>query len=288
MKSYTKLRNLYGSLTNNTATANLTLGDQLINDGIFDIHGMPQDWWFLYTSKTDTTVADQQNYETPYNFKKMVAVTITVGSTVWPLNEVSSQKRWNDLNETTFTSDIPEYYFINKNEVEFWPTPASSSNTITYYYKKASRELQNADYTTGTVTLTNDSTTVTGSGTTFTAAMVGRWLKGDNDNRWYEIDTFSSTTSIALRVAFEAATASGLSYTIGEMPDLPEEYHKTPVYYAVAQYWYQNDDVTRGDRYMAMYERDVQKIVDDNYGRSADIVIGDTQAPINPNLFVTL
>ncbi|TXG77196.1 hypothetical protein E6Q11_03185 [Candidatus Dojkabacteria bacterium] len=32
MKSYTTLRNLYGSLSQNTSTANLTLGDQLIND----------------------------------------------------------------------------------------------------------------------------------------------------------------------------------------------------------------------------------------------------------------
>ena len=32
MKSYTTLRNLFGSLSQNTSTANLTLGDQLLND----------------------------------------------------------------------------------------------------------------------------------------------------------------------------------------------------------------------------------------------------------------
>jgi len=37
--------------------------------------------------------------------------------------------------------------------------------------------LSNADYTTGTITLTDEDATVTGAGTTFTAGMVGRYLK---------------------------------------------------------------------------------------------------------------
>jgi len=44
-------------------------------------------------------------------------------------------------------------------------------------YKPRITDLDTADYTTGTVTITASSTTVTGAGTTFTADMVGRYIK---------------------------------------------------------------------------------------------------------------
>jgi hypothetical protein len=69
-----------------------------------------------------------------------------------------------------------------------------------------------AAYSTGTVTMTEDSATVTGSGTTFTEGMVGRQFKVSN--RVYTIATFTSTTSIALDQTWQDATEADLSYKI--------------------------------------------------------------------------
>lgn len=290
MKSYTTLRNLYGSLTSNTETANLTLGDQLINDGIRILLGSSRDWDFLDDSITDTTVADQNNYDKPYNSDKITAITVTVGSNIYSVKEAPSRQFWNELNFSTYSSSYPEYFFVFEKEILFWPTPSESSNTISIYYKKRVKDLANADYTTGTVTLTNDDETVTGSATTFTAAMVGRWLKGDNDGEWYEIQTYNSATSIELRNKWQGTTSAGLSYTIGEMPVLPEAYHNLPVYHAVSQYCYQQKDQITAQQYERMFESGKLRMIEDHGSRTNSAVIddGNDEDLINPNLTINL
>lgn len=54
------------------------------------------------------------------------------------------------------------------------------------------------DYTTGTVTVDAVTGVVTGSGTTFTSAMVGRGFKADGHSVWYRVKTYSSATSIVI------------------------------------------------------------------------------------------
>lgn len=54
------------------------------------------------------------------------------------------------------------------------------------------------DYTTGTVTVANSTGVVTGSGTTFTAAMVGKGFKADGHTKWYRVKTYTSATQITI------------------------------------------------------------------------------------------
>lgn len=71
-----------------------------------------------------------------------------------------------------------------------------------------------ANYTAGTVTVTIDSRTVTGSGTTWTAAMQGRYFRPGGSQNWYKIARFVSATEITLATPIIEATASGIAYTI--------------------------------------------------------------------------
>ncbi|MDI6787535.1 MAG: hypothetical protein QME51_04115 [Planctomycetota bacterium] len=71
-----------------------------------------------------------------------------------------------------------------------------------------------AKYTTGTVTVTKNSATVTGSGTTFTKAMEGRLFIRDNASKSYRILTFVSTTSLTLDTVYQDTTESEVSYGI--------------------------------------------------------------------------
>lgn len=70
----------------------------------------------------------------------------------------------------------------------------------------------NTAYTTGTITMTSASATVTGSGTTFTSAMVGRQLKVRNFV--YTITAYSSSTSITIDRVWLNATSSANTYSI--------------------------------------------------------------------------
>lgn len=67
--------------------------------------------------------------------------------------------------------------------------------------------------TTGTVTVTIDSKTVTGVGTTFTADMVGDYFRL-TDNEFYEIRFFNSATSIELSIPYQSATAATQTFQI--------------------------------------------------------------------------
>lgn len=73
-------------------------------------------------------------------------------------------------------------------------------------------------YTEGTVATNNTNQTVTGSGTGFTADMVGRriWIDGEIES--FLITSRSSATSITIE-KFPANTASGKSYIIAPSPD---------------------------------------------------------------------
>lgn len=54
------------------------------------------------------------------------------------------------------------------------------------------------DYSTGTVTVTAVTGAVAGSGTTFTAAMVGKGFKADGHTTWYRVKSYASATSIVI------------------------------------------------------------------------------------------
>jgi|SRR5579864_1015214 len=78
------------------------------------------------------------------------------------------------------------------------------------------------NYTTGTVTV-DSSGNVTGSGTTFTASMVGRGFQASGQTSWYRVATFVITTSITIVDDLKdsgsggysgGAVAGGTSYTI--------------------------------------------------------------------------
>src|SRR3990172_388829 len=78
------------------------------------------------------------------------------------------------------------------------------------------------DYTTGDVEVAVTTGVVTGNGTTFTSAMVGRGFKATGHTKWYRIKTFTSVTSITIEDDLDditsaytgGAIAAGTTYTI--------------------------------------------------------------------------
>lgn len=254
MRSYSDLIQLYQDLTNNTDSSNQTLGATLINDGIRDCIGRHQNYKFLETTFTETTVASQSDYQLPYDYGTMLAVKTKEGDYFDVLTQVKSRDDWNLLTDVDYESDYITHYYVNNRTISLFPTPATSGNDIVMYYKKRVKDIGTVDYTTGTISVTNGDATVTGSGTTFTAAMVGRYLKVDTDGFWYRIASFTSTTSIELEDEYQGATSAGASYTIGEMSVLPDDFDVAPAYYAAMIYYMtKNTDQEKFSRFEKMY-----------------------------------
>lgn len=111
----------------------------------------------------------------------------------------------------------------DKYRFRFDPAPGSTE-TRTIYFLGVPGTIKETAYTTGTVSITLDSATITGSGTTWSSNAAA----GDAINingYYYVIKTVSSNTSIILTELVREATASGLSYTIGGHTGLSEKFN---------------------------------------------------------------
>lgn len=98
----------------------------------------------------------------------------------------------------------------------FWINEAqrriANAYKFTWRFKRGVIQIV-AEYTAGTVT-TNGTSTIAGSGTTFTAAMVGRRFTVEGDGQRYYISAYVSAAEITLDRAVQRANASGLTYSI--------------------------------------------------------------------------
>src|SRR4051812_35032235 len=103
MKSYTEGRNLYGSLTKNTDTANLTLGDQRANDYYRRILNK-RDWPFVHRLRTATTVASTQFVNLPYDIEQVESIFVTVSTTRYVPKLITSREEWDIINLNTTTT----------------------------------------------------------------------------------------------------------------------------------------------------------------------------------------
>ena len=290
MKTYTGLRTQFGKLSNNESTTNLTLGDQLINDSLRYLTTK-----YFFNERTYTvpggTVASTQDYQLPYNIKTIINCYVSVGNIRYQPKEVPSRAFWDSLNFVPYTSDIPQYYYIYNKRLYLFPTPASSSNAISINYKARLTDLSQADYTTGTLGVTTATTAITGAGTTWTSAMAGRWLQitaPTGDNNWYEIASVTNTTALVLTNAYQGTTiASGATYTIGEVPWLPEDYQDLPLYRALEIYFTSRvPDPARAELYKGLYDTGFAQLDAEFGSKSFSVAITPNESEtINPNLF---
>jgi hypothetical protein len=173
---------------------------------------------------TQDTVAAQQYYKNPIDLKSFENLTVTVGSIAYPLIAISSQDKWDRLNQTLISvTTIPQYCFPRRDDFGIWPIP-QAVYVITENYIYRDRNLLNDDVS-ATVGVTINDATVT-STASFTAGMVGRWMQISDDGYWYRIGTFTSTSSIELDRTYQGTTNATATANIGETPELPEELHE--------------------------------------------------------------
>lgn len=83
------------------------------------------------------------------------------------------------------------------------------------YADVASGNRVGTDYTTGTVTVDVTTGAVTGSGTIFTAAMVGRGFKATGHSVWYRVKTYTSATAIVIEDDKDDVTSAYSGGAIG-------------------------------------------------------------------------
>lgn len=297
MKSYTTLRTAYGVDTKNTATANLTKGDEWMND--FHRRLLAKaDWPFLHRLRTANTIANTTFVGLPYDVDQVESVFVTVGSTRHNPRPAPSRAFWDQLHYSVQTSDIPQWWFVFNGELGLWPRPATSSNVISLNAKIRVIDLNTADITSTTITtLANASTALTVSAG-LTTQMAGWWIRptysttaNTGDGLWYEIASVTNATTGTLvrpygGVSIAVGTAAS---TLAQMPLLPEAFHDLPEIYGAYRYWMKEKDERAvgfkdalTDGVSTLFQtygfNDLSMVVDD----------GEDRVLINPNLTISL
>lgn len=237
------LANSQDAVGKDTSTASATFFKRRINARHEQVLGkLPSH--FSEIERTFSTVAEQQYYHIPPNYKSVKSLMITIGSVDYPLETEFSYSNWRKVNSVLFQAGaIPSRYFSRQRDFGIWPIP-QDAYTGTIVYNIRAGGMTKTDYTTGTVTVTENSQTVEGSGTTFTGgnAAIDMWFSladsnGESKGSWYRISSVTDATNLTLESFFEESTASGESYIIGESPELPEDLHDLLFQGAVADYY---------------------------------------------------
>lgn len=242
-----------------TDTANSALLVQFWNDSIKTVCNIQGGRLrFLEAVKTLYTVASQEGYQLPNGFRKAMTIVIwseaTTAGIPYTPEMVFDPVIWNRIKQAKLGSgNLPYFTYIEAQKFYVQPIPSTSGNLIQVRGRLQTKDLTIPDYTTGTITsIANGATTLTGSGTTWTQDMVGRFIQitettaaNGGDGFWYEIGSYTSSTSLELLKPYEgnSISAGSAAYTIGQASVIPEAYDIAPIYRAVAMFTAINDPI---------------------------------------------
>lgn len=182
---------------------------------------------------------DIQSYQLPEYVGRVFNVRYNKSGSESRLIEVNSHDIWLDMNSHNSQHGVPTHYHMpSDDEIELFPIP---NETITDGLEvsvsfKGSRLTAN-DVTVGTASVSNGSQTVTLTSSVVTTAWVGRWFTVDDGHEeWYRISEYISSTSFNIENYFAGTGGASLSYIVGDMVDIPDEYIDLPQLYTIAKY----------------------------------------------------
>ena len=233
-----------------------------INQGLRLFKNAARRYW-TRQEKTANIVAGQQYYQLPPDCVRVTAVKVLSSGLNYPVTAIDSEELWNAYNIIPATTiNLPQFYFVRgNNEIGLYPIPSTSySNGLAVSYEPRLIDMTYDDITDttsgATATVSNGSSTVTFSSGIITPNMVGRWIQFTNgsDGNWYQISIYDSTTSIELNNMYAGVSGSAQSFTIGQAPDIPEDYHLGLAYYSAYNFYLKRKDTGTATLYKSLFE----------------------------------
>ncbi len=257
---------------------------------------------YIYVSviaaNSNATIGGVQFYPFPPNYSKLKDITVTVGVLKWTLTEVRTREEWDNLNVFPYYASIPSKFFIypggdKGGQIGIWPIPSTTGNVIGFNYKFRVPDLSIADYSTGTVSVSNGSTAVTGAGTTWTpttnAQLESRWIQISQtagDNLWYQVQSVNSSTGLTLYQPYQGINVSGGTYTLGQMPLIAEDFQDMLIWKSL-QYYFTSivNDPKKVEEYRGVYDTKLRLLEEYSGSNTINVNLSPRRRKGNPNLY---
>ena len=226
-----------------------------INNTNTDIFNLLKNYKLQPPPYTEPTVAGQIYYSFRPGFNKLTSLVVNVGTYKPPLRIVESEAEWNSLQSVPIISGWPTHVFPRRDTYGIYPTPQTVyTMTLSGIWEPVNMTVD--DYNTGTIAWTNGSAAIVGNGTTFTASMVGQWLgstasDGTVNSNFYRVATYTNATHNTVDRNVIDTTGSGLTFLIGQTPEIPEDLHQFIPYRVGANYYgIRRRNPTLGQQYL--------------------------------------
>jgi len=234
----------YKSLTKDHSTVNVTRG-KLRMQHYYTFLSSQANNYAIEKTRYGVTKSEQRGYLLYPDYIKLKNMRMKDEGEQWrPINIVKNIDTWQNMTILTQNSNLCTDAMLFNNDgnmhFELDPIPTIDGDiedpNLEIVYEGHLDPLSFPDdYNAGTVSVTQGSATITGSGTTFTSDMIGLFIQL---GKWlYEIVSVSSTTQLQIVNYYQDSDLSGSSYAIVEISRLPAEFHYAPLWGAVWDFW---------------------------------------------------
>ena len=215
--------------------------------------------------KQANLTAGKQYYQIASDMHRVSSVrckTSGNGNVIVPLTEVQSEYEWNKLNSYPFSTSYPTHYFIRGNdEIGIYPCPSETIvDGLMVAYEPRIRDMGIDDFTftadvvQNSVNITNPSETLAGG---FQDYMTENfWIKSNDgqDGNWYKVQKVIDANTMQIDNNYLGPTGNGVSFTMGQVPPYPEEYHEAPIYYAAFKFFAMRKDTDSSAMYRTLFQ----------------------------------
>lgn len=271
-----------GGITLSNITQDINQAQQMFKNAV-------RNYW-TRNQVTTSLVSGQQDYTMPANFVRTTEVTIMANGIVYPLEQVASEHKWNQLNIIpSVTIYIPTRYFIKGfNVISVWPAPSTNNiGSLSVSFQPRTRDWSTAlaDIT-GTAKVNNGSVLVTDSATSFSQSMAGdafTVIDGTGGN-WYPIQSVPTNSTLNLQNYYVDQTNLTANYLIGQVPDIPEDYHMALVYFPLYQFELKRGHMKEAQAYYALFN-DLLNRYEDTYAVKTTGIVQTKQRGASYSVF---
>lgn len=291
MLTWTELQNKAVRLSRDTTSGTLLQLQQDMNTG-YHLFNTKLSRYFSRKQQFANLVVGQQIYQTPVDSIRIIGMVISVSDTYQvPVKEIRSEFEWRQITAYPYDSNWPAYYFvIGNDEVALWPTPSQDvENGLRFYYQQDDFDLSVDDFVSvdqtpvQTCTLTNGTTLVTSTGTSFTPQMKGLQFQatGVTNLTWYEIVDVPTNSTLTLKSAYVGTSGGSQSFRIAQLPIFPNQYHDSIVNYALYLFFSSKGNEARATQHLGLFNAMVADAVESYSSSTEGNVIADADNYVN-------